>query len=40
MIGLALDDLLAIELDQDPEHAVRCRVLRPEVDLHLLDIEE
>ena len=30
-----VDDLLAVELEHDPEHAVGRRVLRPHVDEHL-----
>jgi hypothetical protein len=32
-------DHLAVELDHDPEHAVRRRVLRPDVEDHLLGLE-
>ena len=37
---LRLDDLLAVELHQYPQHAVGRRVLRTEVDLHFLDVKE
>src|SRR5690606_40823455 len=33
------DDALALEVDDEPEHAVRARVLRPDVDAHPLRLE-
>ena len=36
---LRVDDALAVDLQQYPQHAVRRRVLGPEVDLHFVDVE-
>ena len=35
----ALDDLLTLKLQHEPEHAVRRRMLRPEVEDELLGLE-
>src|SRR5690606_1298030 len=38
-VGLQRDDALALEVDDEPEHAVRARVLRPDVAAHPLRLE-
>ncbi len=37
---VAVDDALAVDAQLESQHAVGRRMLRPEVELHLLDVEE
>ena len=39
-VGAGRDDPLAVDLQDEAEDAVRRRVLRPEVELHLVEPEE